>query len=113
MFTDKYVLGGAAETPDIAFGDAPGPMFDKPPKCWLHRQASFINSFFPKDAVAGVDYDWFPFPTIDDPSQQAALFGGELSAVFRNAPEVKDFIERFSGTEIQCAGSAIGVVRIC
>ena len=52
-------------TPDIAFGDAPLPMFDNPPKCWLHRQASFINAFFPKTAKAGVDYDWFPFPPID------------------------------------------------
>ena len=41
------------------------PMFENPPKCWLHRQASFINSFFPEDAVAGVDYDWFPLPPID------------------------------------------------
>ena len=62
MFTKGYVLGGAANTPDIAFGDAPGPMFDNPPKCWLHRQASFINSFFPETAKAGVDYDWFPLP---------------------------------------------------
>ena len=49
MFTDGYVLGGASATPDIAFGDAPLPMFENPPKCWLHRQASFINSFFPEE----------------------------------------------------------------
>ncbi len=65
LFTDGYVLGGAAATADIAFGDAPGPMFEDPPGCWLHRQASFINSFFPDDAEAGVDYDWFPLPPID------------------------------------------------
>src|SRR5215213_3494103 len=53
MFGTDYVLGGAAATPDIAFGDAPTPMFDDPPKCWLHRQASFINSFFPETAEAG------------------------------------------------------------
>ena len=47
MFTDGYVLGGAAATPDIAFGDAPLPMFENPPKCWLHRQASFINALLP------------------------------------------------------------------
>jgi alpha-glucoside transport system substrate-binding protein len=100
MFTDGYVLGGADQTPSIAFGDAPAPMFDDPPKCWLHRQASFINAFFPEGTEAGVDYDWFPFPPID---QEGTLFAGELSAVFRNAPEVKDFLERFSGQELQCA----------
>ena len=91
MFTDGYVLGGADQTPSIAFGDAPTPMFNDPPSCWLHRQANFINAFFPDDAVAGVDYDWFPFPPID---HGGTLFAGELSAVFRDAPEVRDFIER-------------------
>jgi len=100
MFGDGYVLGGADQTPSIAFGDAPTPMFDEPPKCWLHRQASFINAFFPEDAKAGVDYDWFPFPPID---QQGVLMAGELSVVFRNAPEVKDFLEKFASDEVQCA----------
>lgn len=100
MFTDGYVLGGADQTPSIAFGDAPGPMFEDPPNCWLHRQASFIPAFFPEDVEAGTDYDWFTFPPID---QQGILFAGEMSAVFRNAPEVRDFIERFSGADLQCA----------
>jgi alpha-glucoside transport system substrate-binding protein len=100
MFTDGYVLGGAKNTPSIAFGDAPKPMFDSPPKCWLHRQANFINAFFPEDAKAGVDYDWFTFPKVDE---QGILFGGEFLVAFRNAPEVKDFEERFSGKDIQCA----------
>lgn len=99
MFGDGYVLGGAESTPSIQFGDAPSPMFDDPPKCWLHRQASFINAFFPEDAEAGVDYDWFPFPPIE---QEGTLFAGELAVVFRNAPEVKDFLEKFMGEEVQC-----------
>lgn len=101
LFADGYVLGGAASTPDIAFGDAPAPMFDDPPKCWLHRQASFINSFFPDDAEAGVDYDWFPLPPID---QEGTLYAGELTVVGKNGnrPEVVDFLERFIDQEVQC-----------
>jgi alpha-glucoside transport system substrate-binding protein len=101
MFGEGYVLGGAAATPDIVFGDAPGPMFETPPGCWLHRQASFINAFFPEDAVAGVDYDWFPFPVID---QEGVLYAGELSVVGKNAnrPEVVDFLNQFIGEEVQC-----------
>ena len=96
MFTEGYVLGGADATPDIAFGDAPLPMFDNPPKCWLHRQASFINSFFPEGTEAGVDYDWFPLPPID---KDGTLFGGELTVVGKNGdrPEVVDFLNRFIG----------------
>jgi alpha-glucoside transport system substrate-binding protein len=100
MFKDGYVLGGAENTPSIDFGDAPSPMFDNPPKCWLHRQASFINAFFPKGTQAGKDYDWFPFPPID---QQGTLFAGELAVVFRNSPEVKDFLTKFMGKDVQCA----------
>jgi alpha-glucoside transport system substrate-binding protein len=99
MFTEGYVLGGAENTPNVAFGDAPAPMFDDPPKCWLHRQASFINAFFPEGTEAGKDYDWFPFPPID---QEGTLFAGELAVVFRNAPEVKDFLEKFMGEDVQC-----------
>ena len=70
MFKDGYVLGGAAATPDIAFGDAPLPMFEDPPKCWLHRQASFINSFFPEDAKAGVGLRLVP-AAADRPGRHA------------------------------------------
>jgi alpha-glucoside transport system substrate-binding protein len=112
MFTDGYVLGGAEATPDIAFGDSPAPMFEDPPKCWLHRQASFINSFFPEDAVSGEDYDWFPLPAID---QQGTLYAGELTVVGRNGnrPEVVDFLERFIAEDVQCEmGSVTASSRI-
>jgi alpha-glucoside transport system substrate-binding protein len=101
MFTDGYVLGGAADTTSIAFGDAPLPMFEDPPGCWLHRQASFINAFFPEGLESGVDYDWFPLPPID---QEGTLFAGELAVIGTagNRPEVKDFLEKFMAEEIQC-----------
>jgi len=112
MFTEGYVLGGAPATVDIAFGDAPLPMFDDPPKCWLHRQASFINSLFPEEAEAGVDYDWFAFPPID---QEGTLFAGELTVVGKNAnrPEVIEFLKKFIGEEVQCEmGSVTASSRI-
>jgi len=99
MFKQGYVLGGASATPDIAFGDAPLPMFDDPPGCWLHRQASFINANFPEDAEAGVDYDWFPLPPID---QEGTLYAGELTVVGSNRPEVVDFLNRFIAEDVQC-----------
>jgi alpha-glucoside transport system substrate-binding protein len=102
MFGDGYVLGGADQTPAVPFGDAPSPMFEDEPGCWLHRQASFINAFFPEDAEAGVDYDWFPFPPID---QEGTLFAGEFAVVGTNGnrPEVVDFLQQFMGEDIQCA----------
>jgi len=101
MFKEGYVLGGASSTVDIPFGDAPLPMFDEEPGCWLHRQASFIDTFFPEDAEAGVDYDWFPLPPID---QEGILFAGELTVIGTNGnrPEVKDFLDQFISEEVQC-----------
>jgi alpha-glucoside transport system substrate-binding protein len=99
MFKDGYVLGGASNTPDVLFDDAPGPMFNDPPGCWLHRQASFINANFPEDAEAGVDYDWFPLPPID---QEGTLYAGELTVVGSNRPEVVDFLNRFIAEDVQC-----------
>jgi alpha-glucoside transport system substrate-binding protein len=110
MFADGYVLGGASATPDIAFGDAPAPMFEDPPNCWLHRQASFINAEFPEGAVAGEDYDWFPLPPID---QEGTLYAGELTVVGQNRPEVVDFLERFIAENVQCEmGSVTASSRI-
>jgi alpha-glucoside transport system substrate-binding protein len=110
MFTDGYVLGGADQTPAIPFGDSPLPMFDDPPGCWLHHQATFINAFFPEGTETGVDYDWFPFPAIDEDN---TLFAGELAVAFDNRPEIVDFLERFSEEETQCAmGGDPGLGRL-
>jgi alpha-glucoside transport system substrate-binding protein len=107
MFTEGYVLGGAADTPSISFGSAPLPMFEDPPGCWLHRQATFIIGAapFPEDAEAGVDYDWFPLPPID---QEGTLYAGEFAVVGTagNREEVIDFVQQFAGEAIQCAQGA-------
>jgi alpha-glucoside transport system substrate-binding protein len=112
LFTQGYVLGGASNTTSINFGDAVAPMFTNPPRCFFNRQANFIASFFPTTAVAGTDYDWFPFPKMTQPGE-AALFAGELSVVFKDTPAVRDFLVRFSGTEVQCAqGKSTDTSRI-
>jgi alpha-glucoside transport system substrate-binding protein len=104
MFHDNYVLGGAADTPSIAFGAAPLPMFEDPPGCWLHRQANFIIAAapFPEGSEPGVDYDWFPLPPID---QEGTLYAGEFLVVGTNGnrAEVKNFLEQFNDVPIQCA----------
>ena len=89
-FNDKYVFGGRAKIVSTAFGDAPTPMFAKPdPKCWLHRQANFITSFFPKDAKPGVDYAAFYFPPVDPQYGKPVLFSGDMMSMFNDRPEVR------------------------
>ncbi len=112
VFAEGYVLGSAEQIPAIDFRDAPDPMFNEPPGCLMHRQASFIVNFFPENAVIGENVGVFAFPDIDE-GKKGALIAGELAAVFRDAPEVRAFIENFISVDTQCAqGSIEGVQRI-
>jgi alpha-glucoside transport system substrate-binding protein len=95
-FTDGNVYGGRKAIATTAFGDAPKPMFENPPKCWLHKQGNFITTFFPKEAKAGVDYDFFYLPGIDAKYGSPVLVAGDIYAVFNDRPETRAVIEYFS-----------------
>jgi len=98
-FNDKYVYGGRKQIISTNFGDAPAPMFTDPPKCWLHRQGSFITSFFEKakpGVVGGVDYDFFYLPPIDPQYGKPVLFAGDVMAAFNDRPEVRALMEYFT-----------------
>lgn len=105
VFTDGYVLGGAQNVTGTDFRDAPDPMFQDDPPCYLHRQATFITNFFPEGVAAFEDYDFFPFPTID--GNNAVLMAGGLTAVFNDRPEVREFLDLYTSADIQCAYGSV------
>jgi len=47
-----------AQVVQTDFRDSPNGVFEVPPSCLMHRQASFIPTFFPE----GADFDFFYFP---------------------------------------------------
>lgn len=98
-FNDAYVYGGRASIPTTFFGDAPAPMFENPPKCWLHRQGNFITSFFPEGLEPGVDYDFFYLPPIDPAYGKPVLGAGDIYAMFNDRPEVRAVMQYFSTGE--------------
>ncbi len=98
-FNDDYVYGGRKSIVTTSFGDAPKPMFDNPPKTWLHRQGNFITSFFPEGLEAGVDYDWFYLPSIDEQYGKPVLVAGDIYAMFNDRPEVRAVMEFFTTGE--------------
>jgi alpha-glucoside transport system substrate-binding protein len=98
-FNDAYVYGGRKSIATTNFGDAPKPMFEKPPKCWLHRQGNFITSFFPKGLTPGTDYDFFYLPQIDSKYGNPYLIAGDIYAMFNDRPEVRAVIEFFTHGE--------------
>ncbi len=99
-FNDDYVYGGTPAILTTPFGDAPTPMFDDPPSCWLHRQASFIPAFFPEGVAMGEDVDYFYLPPIEpDRFPRPVLGAGDLMAAFNDRPEVRMVMEYLSTGE--------------
>jgi alpha-glucoside transport system substrate-binding protein len=95
-FNDDYVYGGRSSIVSTAFGDAPAPLFEDPPQCWLHRQANFITSFFPEGAEYGTDYDFFYLPPVDEAYGKPFLVAGDLVAMFNDRPEVRALMQYFT-----------------
>ncbi len=98
-FNDDYVLGGTSSIVTTSFGDSPAPMFEDPPRCWLHRQGNFITSFFPEGVEPGTDYGFFYLPSKGDEYGKPWLVAGDLMAMFNDRPEVRATLEYFTMPE--------------
>ncbi|EXX88216.1 ABC transporter substrate-binding protein, partial [Paenibacillus darwinianus] len=94
-FNEDYVYGGRKSIATTSFGDAVKPVYENPPKAWLHRQAGFITSFFP-EGLTPEDFDWFPLPAIDEQYGTPALISGDIYAMFNDRPEVRAVMEFFT-----------------
>jgi alpha-glucoside transport system substrate-binding protein len=114
-FNDKYVYGGrkAIATTDVY--DAPAPLFQDPPRAWLHRQGNFIITFMEQmkpGIKAGVDYDFYYLPPIDPKYGKPVLFAGDLFSLFNDRPESRAVIQFLTTYEsiqpwIKMGGGAI------
>jgi alpha-glucoside transport system substrate-binding protein len=91
---DKFVDGGAAAVAATDFRDSPKGLFSSPPKCYMHRQASFIPSFFPEGTKLGEDANFFYFPAYSNKDLgRPVLGGGTLFAITKDSPAARAFIE--------------------
>jgi alpha-glucoside transport system substrate-binding protein len=97
--TEGNVYGGADGIVSTGFGDAPTPMFEDPPKCWMHKQGNFITSFFPEGLEAGVDYGVFYLPPVDEEYGKPFLVAGDIYSMFNDRPEVRAVMEYFTRGE--------------
>ena len=90
---DDYVAGGAGAVASTDFRDSPKGMFDSPPQCYMHRQASFIPAFFPEGTVVGEDADFFYFPAYADKELGNPVLGaGTLWAITNENEAAHDLI---------------------
>ncbi len=105
---EEYVFGGTTGVLSINFGESPAPLFDDPPGCYMHRQASFITGFFPEGLVAGEDYDFFPFPQIEPQWGVPALGAADIIVMFNDTPEARALMEYLVTPEAQEIWAAKG-----
>jgi alpha-glucoside transport system substrate-binding protein len=114
---EDYLYGGAAGTLSTNFGEAPCPLFTDPPGAYLHRQASFIQSFIQdcpggENLVPGEDFDFFIFPPIDEEYGTPGLGAADLFVMFNDNDNSRALIEFLSQPEalngwLESGGSGI------
>lgn len=91
---EAFVAGGTSSVTATDFRDSPKGLFENPPACYLHHQASFIPTFFPEGTIVGEDADFFYFPAPADGSLgQPVLGGGTLFSVLTDNPSAMAFVE--------------------
>ncbi len=91
---DAYVAGGSGAVASTDFRDSPKGLFSSPPQCYMHRQASFIPSFFPEGTEIGVDADFFYFPAYAEKDLGKPVLGaGTVFGITNDSEAARVFIE--------------------
>ncbi|KEO60295.1 ABC transporter substrate-binding protein [Thioclava indica] len=90
----KYVEGGPQAVATTDFRDSPKGLFDFPPKCYMHKQASFIPTFFPKGTKVGEDVNFFYFPAYASKDLGKPVLGaGTLFGITKDSPAAEAFVK--------------------
>jgi alpha-glucoside transport system substrate-binding protein len=89
------VAGGPQAVATTDFRDSPTGLFSAPPKCYMHKQAQFISSFFPKGTKVGTDADFFYMPPYAEKGDlgKPVLGAGTLAIITKDTPPARAFIE--------------------
>jgi alpha-glucoside transport system substrate-binding protein len=93
---DAYVNGGSGAVATTDFRDSPAGLFSFPPECYLHRQASFIPTFFPD----GADSDFFYFPSSEAADLGNPVLGAGTLWAITDPSEAADAWVEFMQTPI-------------
>ena len=97
---DAWVNGGVGAVASTDFRDSPLGLFTVPPQCYMHRQASFIPSFFPEGTVLGVDADFFYFPPYASENLGKPVLGAGTFWARTNDNAVADALFQFLDTPL-------------
>jgi alpha-glucoside transport system substrate-binding protein len=100
----KYVYGGPQAVLATDFGEAPFPMFAKPPRCLFHLQATFIEDIIQKQFSwirPGADLAFVPMPRIAPPYAGVAQIAGDVFGMFHDTPQARALMRYLVSAEAQ------------
>lgn len=99
--TPGWVYGGAQATVTQNYKDIPKDLFTVPPHCYMHRQASFVTSFFPDGVELGKDVDFFYFPPFASHPElgKPVEGGGTIFTITKDSPAARAFIDYLKTTD--------------
>ncbi|MFC1976698.1 ABC transporter substrate-binding protein [Chloroflexota bacterium] len=102
--TPNYVPGGATGALATGFIDGSYLPYVDPPKAAMYYLGAFTEGFISEQfpgLIAGDDYAFFPFPTIDARYAGAVTGGANVVVAFKDTPTVRSFIEYLASADAQ------------
>lgn len=100
----RMVFGGPATMLTTNFGQAGNPLFNEPPGCYMHHQASFITDFFLEsnpELEPVEDFDFFPFPQMGAQEGESVEMAGDLFGMFNDTPQAQALMRYLTSAEAQ------------
>ena len=104
VFIPDYVPGGATTALTTNFVDGSYLPFEDPPRAAMYYLGAFTQGFISKqfpELVAGEDYAFFPFPTIDPRYAGAVTGGANVVVLFNDNPTSRSFVKYLASAEAQ------------
>jgi alpha-glucoside transport system substrate-binding protein len=102
VVAEDGVFGGSAAAVSTYFADAGAPLFTEPPGCLFLHQGSFMPAFFESAGQeAGRDFDFFPFPPINEDDHGAIIGAGDLFGLFTDDPSAAQLLDYLISAEAQ------------
>ncbi len=110
MLNPKYVYGGPTNILTTDFKASVLPLFDNPPKAYLHRQGNFVTGFMPEAIQKNLEEEVgvFALPSIDPKWGTPVLGGGDQFVVFNDRPEVQEFMAYLTSWEACAPWARVG-----
>ena len=108
---DGNVYGGAQLMKATSVVDGGTHMFDSPPKCYMHNQASFITSLFTSsnpNLQPITDFNFFPLPDINSQFTGTHVVEGDSFVMTRDTPQARKLLTYLSTGPAQAIWVAHG-----